>query len=67
MQKNHDDFEWSGLTRQQRVALCREQAKEAEDLSQISQPGLRESYQALAKQWRLLAAEIERSITAISS
>ena len=62
MQKKSDECDWSGLTPEQRIARCRDAAKEADEYTQIAQPGLREEYKKLAAQWRRLAVEIERSV-----
>jgi hypothetical protein len=52
--------EWHALTKGERIALCRRLAEEAQkDHSAGSE--LAPSWADLASQWRMLAAEIERS------
>ena len=52
--------EWQALTKDQRIALCRRLAEEAQK-DHLAGSELAPSGADLASQWRMLAVEIERS------
>ena len=52
--------DWAKCTDGERVAFCRAAASEAEHHAQAASMEMQELYASLAKQWRLLAIEIER-------
>ena len=51
--------EFINLSREQRIAKCREMAVEAERLAAGKSPKVRTSYLDLAAQWSVLADEME--------
>jgi hypothetical protein len=55
-----DDDEWAKLSKADRVEHCRRTAREAENTAKTEALAMRDIYKRLAKQWRLLAAKIER-------
>ena len=60
MEPNFEADEFSRLTPSERVTWCRRMAAEAEHLAKAASPRVRTAYVELAKQWTLLASEIER-------
>lgn len=60
MEPNFRADEFSRLAPSERVAWCRRMAAEAERLAEAAGPRVRTAYVELAKQWMLLAGEIER-------
>jgi hypothetical protein len=57
----HRGDNWRDLTPQERIELCRRQAREAQDQASAAAPSRKMAYQVLAVQWLDLAAEIERA------
>ena len=55
-----DAVEFLSLSREQRIAKCRDMAVEAERLAARNSGHLRASYLGLAEQWFELADEMER-------
>ncbi len=58
MNKEFAPSEWVTLTRDERVALCRGLAEEAETSAKSAEPRFQQGYRALAAGWEMLAAEI---------
>jgi hypothetical protein len=53
--------EWARLNLLERIALCDVYAREAAQLAQAASPEMRPKYEAIAAEWKKLAAEIESS------
>ncbi len=60
MEPNFKASEFLRMSTAGRVRWCRSMAAEADDLAKNAAPQLRAVYADLAKQWLLLAEEIER-------
>jgi hypothetical protein len=61
------DGQWSKLTVRERIHLCREYAREAEQLAQAAHPDRKADYKRLAADWNQIAAELEHHGTAKSA
>jgi len=61
------DGQWGKLTVRERVQLCREYAREAEQLAQAAHPDRGADYKRLAADWNQIAAELEHHGTAKSA
>ncbi len=53
------DGQWGKLTVRERIHLCREYAREAEQLAQAAHADRRADYKRLAADWNQIAAELE--------
>ena len=58
---------WGKLTMRERIHLCRDYAKEAEQLAQAAHPDRKAEYKRLAGDWHQIAAELEQFGTAKSA
>ena len=61
MSKEITASEWAALTRDERVALCRRLAEEAETSAKSAEPKLQQGYNRVAAGWQMLAAEVALS------
>jgi len=61
MEPNFKAEEFLSLSPKERVRWCRRMAREADSLAIAANAELRAAYADLAKQWSLLADEIERA------
>ena len=53
------DGQWGKLTVRERIHLCREYAREAEQLAQAAHPDRKADYKRLAADWNQIAVELE--------
>jgi hypothetical protein len=51
--------QWRKLTVPERIHMCREYAREAEQLAQAAHPDRKADYKRLAADWHQVAAELE--------
>lgn len=61
MNKEFTPSEWVALTRDERVALCRRLAEEAETSAKSAEPKFQQGYNEVAAGWQKLAAEVALS------
>ena len=63
MELNFNAAGFSRLSPSERVKWCRQMASEAEHLAKSASPPVRTAYLELAKQWTVLADEIEAELS----
>jgi hypothetical protein len=60
-QLSFDAEQFLAMSARDRVQLCRQMAERAQELADAAQPKYRASYLEIAKQWLMLADEMERA------
>ena len=61
MRRGLSGAEWARLDLFERIALCDVYAREAAQLAQAASPEMRPKYEAIAAEWKKLAAEMEKA------
>ena len=57
---------WKGLSDRERIQLCLNYAREAKTLAETARPQHQQRYEQIARQWTLLAADIEAAGSLVS-
>jgi len=60
-QLSFDAEQFLAMPVKDRVQLCRQMAERAQELADAARPNYRDSYLEIAKQWLMLADEMERA------